>query len=1217
MKKKLQRFLSGLLAVSMFFTSSITLTKAIEDATEIGTTTEGTYLDSSAVAEEGYVYEVVGSDGSVATVEVDAVDDTTEDDSSSTVETITTKPSISWTRTQDDTTNPVRGLSFVNTDGSVTSNGVTYDKFTALTWEWSSLEKLILDQETKQSNVWDYENSLGISAADFNDNNNSWTASDVHKISGTFVWPEGYDLNETTITLQSVNDSKYTAIYDYISNNGLSDLYGSGKVFPVNDDVYVVMWVEDGTTLDTNNTLDDTTDDTYHLTVDNISNYLLFWTGTSGKGIWSHNGISSNDWARTTPATLLSASKQGVRAFYGAWPNAIGVDTTLSNSNVVNMDTSSDIYSYLHQSDCWYTLTDTTAINSVMRNNYPNGITDGSKVHLDLYCFNNSEGGGIDELEIVLSKQQETETSVEVQYYYGQVTDTTDTTHYLGSSILTNQEYGTSISLTSGTKASQLNYMKAAAIVKAGNKKVTDGTQTNNPLVVTRGADNIIYVVYTATTSDVVYLTAATGTYAYDGNEHALSDITITQKGLTGTATSLGNGSYTLPDGNTLYNVYSTVSATLPGKYTNNFNESNGSTESFVVKDSDGNIVTNNYTFITTPGTLTITYDPENVSYVYDFGLENIYSSVLNEIELNATISETSDKLSYSENSIIYKPTTVNTGEDINLTLTFAGNYQVTKKITLKPASTVLYEEDYINVPDDGYWALDGEALTNKVTDNNTTVYGYTNVYENNQTLSNGSAYKTTLELNANTARTKNAMTFTFTGTGFDLISECGSNTGMLVVRVDDANGNAKKAFIVDTYFAGDSTEDSDGNSNSIISNGTTVYQIPVVRELGLDYGTYTVNVFGYLISTAGSVNTVAMDLDDTSSSSLTKDELVDIILMDLEMYDIDSSIVDVSYLDENSVFNGGTGTVEANSNVGLMLLSDDTDSTTTTVPSADIYVDGFRIYNPLQDTTVYVENEQNVTYKSVYDFIANSTLDLISAGTVSNAFVYIEYDGEKDQSVLKTYQIQGPQNEVYLTKGSSIAFVLDGYESGDTVHLGAKYATAGAKLNDTEVTDTEMYYDITESIEYDENLGYYVVITNTGTGVLSISGLKTTIGITPLASAELGDLVVAYLTEKGEFNPSYLKVSYYNSIFAKRNFYVNVVSSTDVAKVVIKNSNEEVIAEITPTNSFIAKLLKLDYYTFTKSIRETSSGTYTYKVYAVNDEGVYSAPIEISVTVR
>ena len=46
---------------------------------------------------------------------------------------------------------------------------------------------------------------------------------------------------------------------------------------------------------------------------------------------------------------------------------------------------------------------------------------------------------------------------------------------------------------------------------------------------------------------------------------------------------------------------------------------------------------------------------------------------------------------------------------------------------------------------------------------------------------------------------------------------------------------------------------------------------------------------------------------------------------------------------------------------------------------------------------------------------------------------VYVEYDGDQEIWGIADYKQQGPENEVYLTPGSAIAFALNGYKEGNT----------------------------------------------------------------------------------------------------------------------------------------------------------------------------------------
>ena len=1258
-KRALSVLLSLVMVFSLLPTSALAArTRSADYGTQLDTVRGGTYTDTTAESGMQYEYTIEGDDGSVATVAVPQADV----EGGSGTETLTTTPKISWQRTEDTYTagttkyrcnnsscnyqqdtrwigrcpscrqwrtctpvktegsyNYVPNIAYVNSNGPTESGGVTYDQYTALTWNWSDLNRLINNEDNRVNEVWTTQTDK-MSACEFSVNGNggsSWDKASVYKISGTFAWPEGYDLNETTITIQSANDSAYSEIYGYINNNGLSDLFPNGKVLPVNDDVYVVMWVEDGSTT---------------VTSSNINNYLLFWTGTSGKGFWTQKGNTEADWKRRTPATFISAGKQGVRAFHNAWPNAVGATAGLKNTDVVNVV--KDEFSYLGHTDGWYTLTDTSAINSVMRNNYTS-IDAGATVHLDLYCFNNSGDGCIDELEVNLAKKQETETTVTVNYYYGSVTTPDDIGHFLGSSVLTNQAYGTSISLSAGTNASQLDYMRAAAIIKAGNKNVSSGTQVHNPLVVTRGENNVINVLYTAGDAKVIFLTAPSDTVPYNGNSHTLNTVTVTESGYDTPAVPTSNGQYTLPDGNTLENVYSVVQATDPGKYSNNFTTLDGSKPTYKVKDSDGNEITNSYTFVNTPGTLTITYAPVAATFTYDFGVTNQYADTLNTVEQKATVTESSGEVEVSGADVTYTPAAADTGDTVALTLTFTGNYQVTKNLTFVPATNVLYEENLVTKGDG--WSLTGNTLAEVVNDNDSTVYGYTDIdaYAASEDFSNGSAYEAELTLRAGeiTARTNAASTFTFTGTGFDLISECGTDTGMLLVKVSDSTGAAVAAYLTDTYFTGDGDViDADSSNDPILD-----YQVPVIRNLNLPYGTYTVTVYGYLFNTAGAAGAAYGPADEPSG--ISAEDIVAAVLDDLDLWDeLDIGDVEISFMSEDSVLNGGYGNTAAAGAPAAMTLGLDEEGSGYNVDNSEsvtahVYIDGFRVYKPLEnDAEIYTTNkEAGVKYASVYDFIKNSVTELEEDLYLENAVVYVEYDGEIGVAAITDYKTQGPQNEVYLTPGSGIAFALDGYKGGNIVQIAAKcvggdYDASNIAEENTDIqiapTATEMYYTVTP--QYDEvNDYWYVAVTNgpDATSILALSGLKVSSNITAWASAELGEKVVEKLdkSQDAAFTPKVLTVSASSSVKSGRNLTISVQSSVDDVDHVTITQGDDAETTLTATNTKLVAAGKSDVYkySYTFKTKGLDLGEYTFTVYAYDAEGIQSAPVTVKITVQ
>lgn len=104
-----------------------------------------------------------------------------------------------------------------------------------------------------------------------------------------------------------------------------------------------------------------------------------------------------------------------------------------------------------------------------------------------------------------------------------------------------------------------------------------------------------------------------------------------------------------------------------------------------------------------------------------------------------------------------------------------------------------------------GEWTAEGTNNTaTVVNDNENSVYGYADAYKSFATFSNGGALKATLDLKGGKrAYTTDAVEFSFSGTGFDIISECGTATGLIIAAVSK-NGKPFKVYIVDTYFSGD-----------------------------------------------------------------------------------------------------------------------------------------------------------------------------------------------------------------------------------------------------------------------------------------------------------------------------------------------------------------------------------------------------------------------------
>lgn len=1087
----------------------------------------------------------------------------------------------------------------------------------------------------------------------------SYTA---RRFSGSFVWPEGYTLSDS-IELVSKNDSYYQEIYDAINNDeNLKAAFGGKKVVAINDDMFVFVY-KDGD----------------QLTENNYSDYLAFFAGTAGKGVWSwpnadpqdtnHGGYGTGwggEWNVTEPATY--GDKYASKAFYKVLPNLDTAgknrsDSMLSEKLIGKEATSTTAATagMMALSDYWYSFMDGNAISTVLNNKYgTTGIKAGDTVHIDIYCIDMEKVGGMDELEIRLTRQKPTTSTVKVRYWLNEVGEITGNTNYLGETTMTGQTIGSQITLVNGTDVNQLNHKRAAAITENNGGDVSDGSQQAPvPFTVKENSEeNIIDVVYLSAGAQVVHFYAGKKTYAYTGQPFTVSDVTIKQGSYADivVADSVNTTTQQLNEPTQYYwqqanyakRFTATETQTLPGIYPVPFSQT-----PIIVKYPNSDQHLANYTVYTHPGSLTITYAPSAKVFTYDFGVQNSYSGLLNDVEKSAAEIKVLDSsktyVSYdkSTNALLYTPQSVNSGETIDLALVFAGGYQVKKSITFLPATNVLYEENFMtNRGTHGEWIPEGENNTaTVVNDNENSVYGYADAYKGFADYSNGGALKATLDLKGGKrAYTTDAVEFSFSGTGFDIISECGKDTGLLLVALSKG-GNPFKVYIVDTYFCGDN---SIGGNPIITGPGILDYQVPVVRAMNLERADYSVRILGYLTNTAGAIvgpaSPTPWDGGETGAEGSTRGANgidTNRILREAGLKEFIGCEVETSFMDENSVLNGGTGIAAKNSQSRTFGKRGE-----ETAQTADVYLDAFRVYQPLADETKYVENEQRLKYAPVYDYVKNSA-DL-TAEITENSMVYVEYDGDTGIASIANYHDHGPQNEVYLTNGNYIGFALEGYTEGDTVMISAKAVAGdpvlgyldtnaiGGKAISSDMKMTEMYYDVTACVQQ-YGTKHMLVLGNiakagTGTGtrsILSVSGIKLAKDITPATSTQIAADIASLVTlayqpvEEPVFTPERFELHYSDRALAGWFTRISVKTSTDVDHVSVYRLADDgslvpVRENMRPMNSLFTYFGWMDYYAFSLTVRAPRRGmTDTYYIFAYDANGVASEPAIASITGR
>lgn len=194
------------------------------------------------------------------------------------------------------------------------------------------------------------------------------------------------------------------------------------------------------------------------------------------------------------------------------------------------------------------------------------------------------------------------------------------------------------------------------------------------------------------------------------------------------------------------------------------------------------------------------------------------------------------------------------------------GKNTLMQSVNIIPATSVYYEDSFATFTNadgkkndvaqgdnagKGIWTkvTDGTTQTNVNqalealggTTNTKNVYGYDPAYANSSKFSMGSATKVTVDANTADNGQWPTATFTFKGTGFDVISLTDNTSGAIFVDVykgTATSGDSVKSYAVNNYYSYKQNE----NGQWVVSKdgNNALYQIPVMKVSGLDYGEYT-----------------------------------------------------------------------------------------------------------------------------------------------------------------------------------------------------------------------------------------------------------------------------------------------------------------------------------------------------------------------------------------
>lgn len=624
---------------------------------------------------------------------------------------------------------------------------------------------------------------------------------------------------------------------------------------------------------------------------------------------------------------------------------------------------------------------------------------------------------------------------------------------------------------------------------------------------------------------------------------------------------------------------------------------------------------------ISTDGkTLTLYFALDNSKldnwYVLDFGLPieiSVSDLVTNFQDVTAVsvkgtqlsdnpVTTDHGELTYDANLkvITYTPTTTWAGSSaasVSFNLQYANGQKVRSDIGVIPASNILYEENFLTQAEDTNanrlpWALDTAGSlgsTKQATHKNDVeaIFGYDDAYKNS-TGSNGAWKVSNLSKESSVSK---PLTAEFYGNALDVIGTCDANTAMLMMIISNVDNPsaAKKPVLVDTRY-----------------NGGTLNQVPFAHvELESD-AHYSVNIRAYYAPAIAASNTntattfgaVSAISDFAASASYADQAVWNQMARDLAEDGLSLDDVEFVRFDD---------TASAAQTDSLAVYADLYSVQQPARPEGtELAIDAFRVYRSSDSNDAigekYIASEQNIVYNNIIDVVQGK----IVAFTEGTPATEIE---------IKDYEAAGgPQNEIYLPGGHSVAFTVA--NAVDTIQVSLRAvqgvtswadATTGGNLTAIS-SNTEMYY----TVHADTN-GIFT-ITNRGNALLAIGNVKLLSGARTMSASEIDeDVLRASLcaalglsTEQPQdFQPkTFTARATTLPMLRNKRVSVLITISNDVSYVTVNG------VKYTPSR-YYASWQKTRLIQFGETLGKYESKTYTIIAYDAN--GVASAPITVN----
>lgn len=554
--------------------------------------------------------------------------------------------------------------------------------------------------------------------------------------------------------------------------------------------------------------------------------------------------------------------------------------------------------------------------------------------------------------------------------------------------------------------------------------------------------------------------------------------------------------------------------------------------------------------------------------------------------------------LSVDENkNIIYRLTKTIDGED-NITVRYTGTNASTDKIgeasftlTVIPASNVYYEDSLASFADGKGVAENAKWSTVGNNDQTTTEDGGSDVYQalqrlgdkaiygndvaynetNSSMLSMGTAHKVTVTSEMLAKWEKNDTTsawptasFTFTGTGFDVISLTDNTSGAILVKVTGAGADNKdfsKNYLVNNYYGYKQVENEDGSISWVVSDSkepNALYQIPVMK-VDVPYGAYnvTIQVFYNQI------------FDKTGNTQYN------------------------FWLDAIRVYN-------PMGENGNSYYTQDNEG----------YPQYIKLHDALADGTAKPDDK---TDKMVF----------IDGGSTADIATYANYGPNNEVYLMKGQAITFKLTGTDVGKIASVQIGAKAPKGTASLNVNNMDIVSGGLS-----TATEMYYDITTQAVKDGYQVTITNNTTTTDNILSLTNLKITFKNKPTEKITLAaldtqeqenavSLVRALFTAPvATFSPETFEADWGRAVRAGKKATLTVKTSADVESITVDGQSITSYTTRTQRTGWGWWSPKVTYHVFTYTITAPAQTT-DYAVCAVNAEGTASEAVTATLTVR